>query len=139
MNNTYTICNTYCISTILFLQNINIKYYDTNVYMLCYYVFNNNRYDKYFTSQMGKNSVSHVIGGDSKLVIDAEYKKQLVLLTLLKFLQKKHENVLYISGNKNEIDIVNKINVCHTYYVKTQGLTPNDLQSILKKYFNISE
>jgi len=98
-------------------------------------LFKKLRYEKYFCSVVGKKRLSHVIGGDSKLVKESNFKKYLLILTLINHLDRKHENVLYISGNKDEIDNVNRINVCHTYHVKTRGLTESDFDFIVKKYF----
>ena len=74
--------------------------------------------------------LSHVIGCDHKLWEDANGKKHLLILRLMNFLKFNHENVLYISHDKEEIEHAKLISLCQTYYVKTNGLIERDLDEI---------
>ena len=78
---------------------------------------------------------NHILGIDSNIVTDTGNKKHLVLLKLMKYLDRHHENVLYISNNKDDTDHLNSINVCYTYYCQNFGLTSADIDKIVETYF----
>ena len=42
---------------------------------------------------------------------------------------------MYIGHDKGTIDHLNEINICHTYWVKTEGMTEKDMKAIHEKYF----
>ena len=47
--------------------------------------------------------------------------------------------MLYIGHDKETVDHLNKIGVCHTYWVKTKGLIHHDLDRISSHYFDYHE
>lgn len=55
---------------------------------------------------------------------------------LIQFLGRDHDGVLYIGHDKAVIDHINRIDICHTYYVKTDGLTHRDLDQLQQRFFN---
>ena len=69
------------------------------------------------------------------LMKQCENKKHLIVLKLIRFLKYDHNNVLYIGNDKNVIELLKKHNFCHTFYVKTKGITERDLNKIYEKYF----
>ena len=95
--------------------------------------------NKYFQSKFGKKVLTHVIGCESKLYKEngGDSKKHLLILTLLKYLDRTHNQLLYISNNKNVIKQLNDGNFvfCKTYQIDTNGLTNKDLDNIYNKYF----
>lgn len=80
---------------------------------------------------------SHVIGYDHNLMYDSDDKQPIVLLKLIQLMKKEDNNVLYIGNDKNIIQYLHKINLCHCYLVQEKGLTQQDLIKIESKYFNI--
>ena len=41
---------------------------------------------------------------------------------------------MFIGHNKDLIEHLNNINVCHTYYVKTNGMTIYDMENIKNEF-----
>lgn len=80
-----------------------------------------------------RRELSHVIGCNHVLRRQIE-KEYLMVLKLMHVLKRDHENVLYIGNSKEVIDHLTQINACHTHYVKTKGMTFQDVEYIRKKY-----
>ena len=84
-------------------------------------------------SKVIKKNLSHVIGRTHKLRSGLQYE-YLLILKLLYVLRMDHDNALYIGHRKDIIDHLISINACHTYYVKTNGMTSDDFECIEKMY-----
>eukprot|EP00484_Ammonia_sp_Unknown_P029685 CAMPEP_0197048038 /NCGR_PEP_ID=MMETSP1384-20130603/23444_1 /TAXON_ID=29189 /ORGANISM="Ammonia sp." /LENGTH=615 /DNA_ID=CAMNT_0042480083 /DNA_START=192 /DNA_END=2039 /DNA_ORIENTATION=- len=92
----------------------------------------------YFVSRNANNPnrlISHVIGHDHKISRQSEWKKHLVLLELMQFLNTSHECMLYVGNDTHVIEHLNKIQICQTYHVAAKGLTEMDLDVIKRNYF----
>ena len=50
-------------------------------------------------------------------------------------LNRDHDSVLYIGHDKDTIEHLNNISICHTYWVKTTGMIDNDLNAIKENFF----
>ena len=93
---------------------------------------------KYFVSASAMNPnkfVSHVMGCDHKLSIEAQGKTHLILLKLLQFLQRSHGEMLYIGNDREIVSHLKRIKVCETFFCQTKGLTEKDFGEIQETHF----
>ena len=60
----------------------------------------------------------------------------MIILKLMRVLDINHEQALYIGNNKEIMQHLKNMNVCQTYYVKTQGFTHRDVENIGIKYID---
>jgi len=89
----------------------------------------------YFMSRFRFEMVSHVVGRDHAMAINADHKKHLILLDLLDTLGRTHDEMLFIGANEQEIDHLRSIGLCRTSFCETQGLTEEAMESIASTFF----
>jgi len=87
---------------------------------------------KYFVSRNPENNkfLSHVIGFDHKIAKESANKKHLMMLKLLQFLQRSHDELLYIGHDKQVTEHLRQIKICKTYWCQSKGLTQSALDEI---------
>lgn len=93
---------------------------------------------KYFVSASAMNPhkfVSHVMGRDHKIFVEAEGKRHLMLLKLMQFLQRSHDEMLYIGNNRDTVSHLNRIKICQTFLCQTKGLTEKAFAEIQESHF----
>ena len=93
---------------------------------------------EYFQTRVKrKHYMCHVIGKNhflKKMEHTANEREYLTILKIMHILERRNESVLYVGHNKELIEHLAQINACHTYYVKTPGMTIYDMQFIAKKF-----
>ena len=93
---------------------------------------------EYFQTRVKrKHYMCHVIGKNhflKKMEHTENEREYLTILKIMHILERRNESVLYIGHNKELIEHLAQINACHTYYVKTPGMTIYDMQFIAKKF-----
>ena len=50
-------------------------------------------------------------------------------------MKRDHDSVLYVGNDKYVIEHLNRISVCHTYWVKTTGMLRDDMAALEQHYF----
>ena len=78
--------------------------------------------------------IPHVIGKDHPLMQENNHKIHIIVLKLIHYLKKEHNNVLYVGCNKDVIDHMSQIQACNTYFVKTKGMLFQDMKKIERKF-----
>merc|ERR1712113_322305 len=71
--------------------------------------------------------LSHVIGYDHVVAKGTEGKRHLILLKLMQFLHRDHQDFLYSSHDSQELEHMDQIGICKTFEIKTKGLLQSDL------------
>ena len=61
-------------------------------------------------------------------------QKYLVILRIIKFLKRDHDELLFVTNNKQDLDQINKINLCDTYFIETKGMTSQNMIYIENKF-----
>ena len=89
---------------------------------------------KCFQTELKNNKyMCHMIG-KNHFIRKSNQKEYISILQILHVLNRHNSEVLYISHNKSLIEHLDNINACHTYLVKTKGITNNDIQKISKMF-----
>ena len=111
------------------------KYHSKLIIELCIRV----EISKYLESMFNGKRLSHIIGYESALAIKHSHETYLIILNLMQFLNRKHENILYITTEGNDADKIENSRTCQVYRITKshlKGIQQNDMDKIVDKYFD---
>lgn len=75
-----------------------------------------------------------MIGYDHVVAKGTEGKRHLILLKLMQFLHRDHQDFLFVSNNRENLDHVDQIGICKTFEIKTKGLLQSDLDAVHREF-----